>query len=315
MNYFQILDCNSNLGNCCSNKAIAVIVSPISNIINLIQIVVPILLLIMVSINLTQLVINPDEKKLLNSIKNKAFAAVIVFFVPVIINVFINMIDDSGTGSYNILNCIKEASNVKLSSSVTYKKYNNGREPGKLYTDRSSYEKGDERKNNSDNSTPTGTISNDCVLGDSSVKLVPNDTHGRNAVVSKANGNEVADYAKSWLNKGLTYYFGSTSELRPGGTCDCSGFVYQVLNHFHILQSGKVKSTVWGSCGVKGTVMYSSYDKLVPGDVVFMNTGQGSGHLELYVGNGETVGCNTGVGVHRGRASSYTSFIHLTAYD
>ena len=91
-------------------------VSPISNIINLIQIIVPILLLIMVSVNLTQLVINPDEKKLLNSIKNKAFAAVIVFFVPVIINVFINMIDDSGTGSYNILNCIKEASNVKLSS-------------------------------------------------------------------------------------------------------------------------------------------------------------------------------------------------------
>ena len=63
--------------------------------------------------------------------------------------------------------------------------------------------------------------------------------------------------------------------------------------------------------------MYSDMSKLVPGDVLFMgfNT-RGVGHLELYAGNGETIGCNTGVGVyHAHNANKYTSFIHLTAYD
>ena len=317
MNYFQILDCNSNLGNCCSNKAIASLIVPISNIINLIQIVVPILLLIMISFNLTQLVINPDEKKLLKGIKNKALGAVIVFFVPVIVNVFINMVGDSSSGSLDVINCIKESGNVKLSSSVTYKDPNTGRKPGKLYTDRDSYEKGEKRKNTSSNyATPTGAISDACVLGDSNVKLVPNDTKQIDSVVTKVNGNEVAGYAKSWMNKGLTYVLGSSGELRPGGTCDCSHFVYKVLMHFNILKGGQIRSTVWGSCGVKGSVMYSSYDKLVPGDVVFMNVGPGLGHVEIYVGNGETVGCNSGRGITYGHnAKSYTSFIHLTAYD
>ena len=314
MNYFQILNCNSNLGNCCSNKAIASLVSPISNIINLIQIIVPILLLIMISINLTQLVINPDDKKLLKGIKNKAIAAVLVFFVPVIVNVFINMVGDSGKGTFNVLNCIKESTNVKVSSSVTYKNPNKDKEAGKLYTDRSKYEKGEERKNNP--SLPSGAISDACVLGDSNVKLVPNDTRHIDTVVSKANGQEVAEYAKSWLNRGLSYHLGSSGELRPGGTCDCSHFVYKVLMHFNILKGGQIRSTVWGSCGVKGSIMYSSYDKLVPGDVVFMNVGKGLGHVEIYIGNGETVGCNSGRGITHGhRASRYTSFIHLTAYD
>ena len=315
MNYFQILDCNSNLGNCCSNKAIASLIMPINNIINLIQIIVPIILLIMISINLTQLVINPDEKKLIKKIKNKAMAAVIVFFVPVIVNAFIGMIGDSGKGTINVLNCIKESSNVKVSTSASYIDYHQDVKPGKLYQDKSDYEKGEERKESKTESVPTGPISNKCVLGDSNVKLVPNDTKGSASIVQKANGEDVANYAKSWLNKGITYKLTATSELRPGGECSCSHFVYKVLQHFNIIQGGQVKSTVWGSCGVKGTVMYSSYDKLVPGDVVFMNVGQGLGHLELYIGNGETIGCNTGVGIHRGRASSYTSFIHLTAYD
>ena len=313
MNLFQILDCNTNLGNCCSNRVIAAMIHPINNIINLIQVIVPIILLIMVSVNLTQLVINPDDKKLLKSIKNKFLAAVFVFFVPVIINAFIGMVGESGKSTFNVLNCLKESGNVKISASTKYVDYHHNSKRGKINNDKTDYENGDKKKDN--NTTSSGAISKDCVLGDSNVKLVPNDTNGKNAVVKKANGQEVVEYAKSWLNKGLTYKLGTTAELSPGGQCDCSGFVYNVLNHFGILQSGKVKSTVWGSCGVKGTVMYSSYSKLVPGDVVFMDVGNGLGHLELYVGNGETVGCNTGVGVHRGKASSYTSFIHLTAYD
>ena len=112
MNLFQILDCNTNLGNCCSNRVIAAMIHPINNIINLIQVIVPIILLIMVSVNLTQLVINPDDKKLLKSIKNKFLAAVFVFFVPVIINAFIGMVGESGKSIFNVLNCLKESGNV-----------------------------------------------------------------------------------------------------------------------------------------------------------------------------------------------------------
>lgn len=310
MNLFQILDCNSNLGNCCSNNVVTSLLSPIINIIDLIQVIVPIILLIMVAVNLTQLVLDPEDKKKVKSLKTKFFAALFVFAVPVIINAFILMIDDSGTGTFNVLNCIKQSSNVKYNSNTSYISTTD-KKTSKIISDPSDYEKGKERS-----SVPTGAISDACVLGDSNVKLVPNDSKKVDTVVAKANGQDVANYAKSWLNQGLTYKLGSSGELRPGGQCDCSHFVYKVLMHFNILKGGQIRSTVWGSCGVKGSVMYSSYDKLVPGDVVFKSFGNAVGHVEIYIGNGETIGCNGGKGITHGtHAKNYTSFIHLTAYD
>ena len=317
-NYIQILSCNSNLGNCCKDSAIKAIMAPTNTIINLIQIIVPILLLVMVTIELTKLMMNPDDKKKLSSIKNKVIAAFVIFFIPLFVNVTINLMSDSGNTSFDFASCLKEAKNVKINTNTTYQSVDS-QENTSIYSNPEDYEEGEERKPDSSRSSSgsvgTGPISTACSLGDSNVKLVPNDSKKVDSVVKKANGQAVADYAKSWVGK-MSYKYSATGALREGGTCSCSHFVYEVLQHFGILDGGLIRSTVWGSCGVKGTVMYSDYSKLVPGDVVFKSFGNAVGHVEIYIGNGETIGCNSGKGVTHGtHAGNYTSFIHLTAYD
>jgi cell wall-associated NlpC family hydrolase len=291
------------------------IMSVLANIINIVQIIVPILLLLILAYKLMQMMINPEEKKNMKQLTNLFTAAVVVFFIPILVNLFVNMTDQS----INISACLKESRNTKISTSSSYISPNK-KKPSKIVSS-STYEQGDEKKTDDNGTTtsynPSGApISTTCTLGDSNVKLKENDSGAHGKIIAKANGQDVANYAKSWLNQGLTYKLGSSGELRPGGQCDCSHFVYRVLKHFGIIDH-QIKSTVWGSCNVKGTIMYSDVSRLVPGDVVFMGfNSRGVGHVEVYIGNGETIGCNSGKGVTHGtHASRYTSFIHLTAYD
>lgn len=313
MKTLLILSCNNDLGNCCNDPAIKSILAIITNILTIIQIAVPILLLLMTAFQLMQMVINPDEKNSLKKLSNKIMAAVIVFFIPMIVSLIVDITDES----INLSACIKESKNIKLTSSTQYVETSDKESKPVIST--KDYEKGEKENNNETVSSynPSNTpISTTCSLGNNNVKLVDNDSGGHAKIIGKANNQDVINYAKTWLNKDITYKLGSVKDLTPGGTCDCSHFVYKVLKHFNIIDN-QVKSTVWGSCNVTGTVMYSDMSKLVPGDVLFMgfNT-RGVGHLELYAGNGETIGCNTGVGVyHAHNANKYTSFIHLTAYD
>lgn len=317
MKNILILSCNSNLSNCCKDASLKNILSVAANIINIIQIIVPILLLLMVAYQLMQMMINPDEKKNMKKLFNQVAAAIVIFFIPMLANIVINMTSEST----NFSACLKEAKNIKVSTSTTYIK-NDKKKATPIITN-NTYEKGDEKQPEvNDNGTVTSynpsnaPISTTCTIGDNNVKLKENDSGATAKIVGKANGQDVANYAKSWLNKGLTYELGSSMELKPNGQCDCSHFVYRVLKHFGIIDH-QIKSTVWGSCNVKGTIMYSDMSHLVPGDVLFMGfNSRGVGHVEIYIGNGESIGCNSGRGVTHGtHASSYTSFIHLTAYD
>ena len=314
----QILNCNTNLGSCCNDAGLKSIFSLINNIISIIQIIAPILLIIMIIVDLTKLIKDPDDKKLPKSIKNKLNAAVILFFIPVIVNAFLSISTSSGS---NIISCMKESRNIKLSANAKYIPVeDNTNKQVALPSSSKDYEKGKPKeKSNQTNSqvTPGEKISpTSCVVGDKNVKVVNNDSNRHAKIVRKANGQAVAEYAKSWIGKGLTYDFGSTSDLRAGGTCDCSHFVYQVLKHFGIIEGGQIRTTVWGSCNVEGTTLYSDMSKIVPGDVLFEYFGGTTAHVEIYIGNGESIGCNAGRGVTRGHnAKNYTTFIHLSAYD
>ena len=81
--------CSTTLGTCCNDAAIVSLVEIIRRIMNIIQLVVPILLIVYASIELTKMVLNPDEKNGLKKVTNKFFAAAIVFFVPMIINIIV----------------------------------------------------------------------------------------------------------------------------------------------------------------------------------------------------------------------------------
>lgn len=309
-----ILSCSNSLGNCCKDSGLLSILGVFSNIIEIVQIVVPIILLLMVCIKLLQMVINPDEKKNFKTLRNQIIAAVIVFFIPMLINVLVGMIDNT---NINFVSCLKESKNIKLSNNVTYIS-DSKKKPSKVINDYE-YEKGDPKKTDDDGGTVTGGSSitpGEAIIGDPNVKVRKNIYNKKASIVRKLNGQEVVDYAKTWIGK-LHYDHGTTAELRPGGSCDCSQFIYRVLKHFDAVESEapSIYCSMWSSGNVKGTILYSDLSHLVPGDVVADYWSDYSQHVEIYAGGNNTVGCD-GNGVSIGhRANQYKTFIHLTAYD
>ena len=79
----------------CNSVGINNILYIVKQIMNLIMIVAPILLIISFTLLFTQLVMKPEEKKLLVKLRNATFALLFVFFMPLIVNVSMNMLDDS----------------------------------------------------------------------------------------------------------------------------------------------------------------------------------------------------------------------------
>ena len=77
----QILEVN------CSSPALAVTLRALRKILGIIQILGPILLIISLSIQITQLMSNPDDKKLPKKIFNSILATVLLFFIPLFINI------------------------------------------------------------------------------------------------------------------------------------------------------------------------------------------------------------------------------------
>ena len=84
MNFFQILSCSGDLGNCCSDLGIVVTLNLFQNIMNLIQVLVPIILMVCASLEFIKLSIDPNRKGGISRIRNMFIAAAVVFFVPMI---------------------------------------------------------------------------------------------------------------------------------------------------------------------------------------------------------------------------------------
>ncbi len=71
----------------CSSPALAVTLRALRKILSIIQIVGPILLIVSLSIQLTQMMASPDDKKLPKKIFNSILATVLLFFIPLFIEI------------------------------------------------------------------------------------------------------------------------------------------------------------------------------------------------------------------------------------
>ena len=85
----------------------------VRSIMNIIMIVAPILAIIFLAILLTKKVMDPDEKKLTNKIKNLLNALVILFFIPTIVNITMYMLGNKTDFS----SCYTTAQKVSQSTS------------------------------------------------------------------------------------------------------------------------------------------------------------------------------------------------------
>jgi len=201
MNYFQILSCNQVVGTCCTDYGIVAVLDITRKIFDLIQLFIPILLLIMATVNFIVLITNPDAKNGKKKIINQFLAAVIIFFIPTIMNGVLNMMPDN----FKIAACWQHAKHnaeITRTNAVTFKTTAE-REKTSILINPDDYEMGDKRENSS--STMNGS----------------------------AKGIEIVEYAKKFQGGAYLLKGKWDGEAPYKPTC-CAGFISGVYRHFGI---------------------------------------------------------------------------------
>lgn len=201
MKYVQILSsCNGDLGSCCSDSGLVSLIDITRKVMEIFQVIVPIVLLTMLTVQLTKLVINPDEKGGLNKIKNRIIAAMIIFLLPVFINVVMSWLPQ--TDNFQIGACWNTARDINEYQQTASRSYN---------------AKYDGKK--------TMLITQE--------KFSTSNSGNTTAGNGSAKGKEIVNYALQFA--GQRYVFGgSWNGEKPYTPTDCSGFVQGVYRHFGI---------------------------------------------------------------------------------
>ena len=129
----------------CNNAALGSILYVFKNILNVIWIVGPIVALISLVYNITLLVKEPDDKKIPKKIFNSVIALVVLFLIPSFVNATMSLLGDTNSVSA----CWNNANKVSFSSS--YIDPYSGKKRSRVIYDPSSYEKGNEKKDEDGN--------------------------------------------------------------------------------------------------------------------------------------------------------------------
>lgn len=77
----------------CAQSGVRAVFGMIKTIVNIIRIVVPIGLVVMTTLDVIKKVINPDDKDGQKKILQRLIAAIVVFFIPLIISFVLRLID------------------------------------------------------------------------------------------------------------------------------------------------------------------------------------------------------------------------------
>ena len=115
MNFIYLMDTVDQI--CKTNQDFIQIINVIKSVLTIIQIAVPILLIIMGSIDLMKAVMAGKEdeiKKSQSTFVKRAIAAVIVFFIPFIVSLLLNLINvGQGTSVKDCFDQVKNAGQVQ----------------------------------------------------------------------------------------------------------------------------------------------------------------------------------------------------------
>ena len=92
----------------CSDPALAYLLMYVKKFLGFIQLVGPIVALIGLTIHFISIMSSPENKKNKGKIKNWAIALAMLFFIPFIINLVMNLLD----GTFDLPTCWANAENV-----------------------------------------------------------------------------------------------------------------------------------------------------------------------------------------------------------
>lgn len=101
----------TDIASACNDAALASILAIFRRILNLIQIIGPILAIVSMVIHITMLVKDPEDKKRIKKLHNSILALFILFFVPVFVNVTMGLLGDGTTFSSCWNNAIEPSNN------------------------------------------------------------------------------------------------------------------------------------------------------------------------------------------------------------
>ena len=275
MELFQLLDCSGNLGTCCKDYSLVAILAITKNILNIIQFVVPIILIIAGTIQFVQLTVNPELKDGFRKVLNKLIAAIIIFLLPLLVDVILS----TTSSNFSVASCWKQ-SNVISSENVFSKGsyVNTPDEENSVWMDPITFSMavnlGDD---DSDSGYGDGTGSHSSG-GESS-----------SSGTGSAKGRAIVEYASQFV--GEEYEWGGywDGEI-PYTPTDCSGFVTAIFRHFGIdLPRGL---NMFGY----DTSLYDevSESEMQAGDVIMYD-----GHVGIYTGVGKEMihAASTNLGV------------------
>ena len=225
----------------CSAPALSMMLSVARKILKFIQIIVPILLIISLTVSFIQLMSNPEEKKLKGKIKNQGIAAVVVFFIPTILNAVMSILGSSFTLSacWNMVPNLSSQSNYISPSSVDRKSF---------YVNADEYENGVPRKKATTASGETiegkAQQIGDVVWDSSDVTRISNLTSTQLVGILKAKGGNAENFVPYATNL-------ITAENKY------SVNVFFLLG-VEALESGWVTSSISRNCNNLGGVCASS---------------------------------------------------------
>lgn len=201
MQYINILECNGALGTCCSDFGIVQLINGFRTFLDGIQILGPIILIIMSVVQLLFMLINPDDKKLTQSLKNKFIATAVLFLLPTIVMILLNALSVALPNStFEFADCWK---NAKANYEITVK-------------------------------TPTKYVPKGKQREKINFITGPKFDQGSSGrAIGSGSSSDVVNYARKFLGK--HYIFGGAwNGEEPYTGTDCSGFVGGVYRHFGV---------------------------------------------------------------------------------
>ena len=270
----------------CNDYTILPVIKVLKNIFLIIEILAPALAIVSLSILMFRLMVNPqdpsdprkDNIKLKNSVKNAVISLVIIFLIPVFVNVVMGILGEK----FTVSSCWNNADKIKLSSTTTY--YDRGKKKTKIINEKT-YDQG--------------------YTGPSI-----NNTSGASGNVNSTELFQACEEQAQWM-KNYHYEWESKPTVEKSkyrGTCVT--YVASVLQRIGALKPGKFiwhNGSGYGTGKVFGTtssmtVKYMNNrplsdlkSELQPGDIILVDDnksgkkGQG-GHIFIYAGGWDKKG-------------------------
>ena len=197
----------------CNNAVLGVFLGIFKNLLSIIQIVGPLLAICSLVYLLIKMMQHPDDKKLPKKIFNSCFALVVLFFIPLLVTVVLNMVDDSTDFGA----CWK--SGGKSAGSAGYINPNKDNNRVNIIGD-SNYESGVANSTNNGTSTSSNRYEDNTssvTNSKSNVGVIGTYTNSKNGIVY----NLYNQSSSAW--EGYTYSSGQT--IAQNGCMNTSGAV------------------------------------------------------------------------------------------